>query len=267
METNTTIPRNSISNIVNKPASVFVVAFICLTVSFIAVASLSLTNLKQVIGNISIDRTEVTIADFARYVDSTGTITSAEKNGGGFVYANGWERKANWNWRTPFGTETNTKLPAVHITFDEAAAFCSWAGKRLPTDLEWVNAAHTETRVNPPAPFVQGKTYPYPTGMEPIGANCLDDCGKTTAIDFSAQLNRGVGPAPVATGAAGVNGLYDMGANVWEWTDTSSDSSKGTRGGSWWYGKQQMSREHQASKSRDMAAVYIGFRCVMDIKQ
>ncbi len=220
----------------------------------------------QVIGNLSFDRTEVSIADFAVYVKATGTITSAEKNGGGFVYANGWERKPNWNWRTPFGSATDSRLPAVHITFDEAAAFCRWASKRLPTDLEWENAAYTETRPNPPKPFIHGKTYPFPTGMESSGANCLEDCGETTAMDFSAQLNRGIGPAPVATSAAGVNGLFDMGANVWEWTDTNSDASKGTRGGSWWYGKTQMSREHKASKSRDMAAVYIGFRCVLDNK-
>jgi formylglycine-generating enzyme required for sulfatase activity len=230
------------------------------------VAIASSSNQMQVVGNLFFDLTEVNIADFAAYVEATDTITSAEKNGGGFVYANGWERKPNWNWRTPFGSAADSRLPAVHITFDEAAAFCRWAGKRLPNDLEWESAAYTETRPNPPEPFVLGKTYAFPTGMEPTGANCLDDCGETTAIDFSAQLNRGVGPALVATSAAGVNGLYDMGANVWEWTDIDSDSSKGTRGGSWWYGKTQMSHEHKASKSKDMAAVYIGFRCVLDNK-
>ena len=147
----------------------------------------------QVIGNLSFDLTEVSITDFAAYVEATGTITSAEINGGGFVYSSGWERKPNWNWRTPFGAATDTSLPAVHITFDEAAAFCRWAGKRLPTDIEWENAAYTETRPNPPEPFVRGKTYPFPTGMHPLGANCLDECGETTAIDFSEQLNRGVG--------------------------------------------------------------------------
>ena len=242
-----------------------VLAFVINTFLFSVVVA-SPVKQMQVVGNLSFDRTEVSIADFAVYVKATGTITSAEKNGGGFVYANGWERKLGWNWLTPFGAVTDSRLPAVHITYDEAVAFCRWASKRLPTDLEWENAAYTETRPNPPKPFIHGKTYPFPTGMEPSGANCLEDCGETTAMDFSAQLNRGIGPAPVATSAAGVNGLFDMGANVWEWTDTDSDASKGTRGGSWWYGKTQMSREHKASKSRDMAAVYIGFRCVIDNK-
>ena len=218
------------------------------------------------IGKILFDRTEVSIADFSNYVKATRIVTSAEKNGGGLVYENGWERKPGWNWKTPFGEVTDSRLPAVHINFDEAVAYCRWAGKRLPTDIEWQNAAYTESRLQPAAPFERGKTYTYPTGITPNGANCLNDCGKTTAIDFSAKLSRGIGPAPVATSAVGVNGLYDMGANVWEWTDIDNSISKGTRGGSWWYGKTQMSREHRATKPRNMAVVYIGLRCVRDTK-
>jgi formylglycine-generating enzyme required for sulfatase activity len=52
-----------------------------------------------------------------------------------------------------------------------------------------------------------------------------------------------------------------MGANVWEWVETDGVQEKGTRGGSWWYGATQMKASYQASKPRDMAAVYIGFRC------
>jgi formylglycine-generating enzyme required for sulfatase activity len=55
-----------------------------------------------------------------------------------------------------------------------------------------------------------------------------------------------------------------MGANVWEWVDTKSTASKGTRGGSWWYGKEQMKVNYVASKPRGMSAVYIGFRCAKD---
>jgi formylglycine-generating enzyme required for sulfatase activity len=233
------------------------------------------------IGKVLFDRTEVTIEDFSIYVAATKVITSSEKSGEGLVYGNGWERKPDWYWKKPFGTETNPKLPAVHITFDEAESYCQWAGKRLPTDIEWQNAAYTESRSQPPAGFEQGRTYPYPTGMTPIGANCLNDCGKTTALDFSAFINRGIGPAPVATSAVGVNGLYDMGANVWEWTvlgdkrndnhnitnqKTNQGANQGTRGGSWWYGKTQMSRDYNETKRRDLAVVYVGFRCARDIK-
>lgn len=216
------------------------------------------------IGDLLVDRTEVTIAEFAEYVSSTGTPTQAEKNGG-LVYDSGWTPMPGWYWQQPFGQKADANLPAVHITFDEAQAYCQWADKRLPTDNEWQRVAYTESRTQPEAPFTLGETYPYPTGLEPVGANCLNECGETSAIDYSAKLARGIGPAPVATSKVGVNGLYDMGANVWEWTDIDSDTQKGTRGGSWWYGSGPMQRDHRATKPRDMAVVYIGFRCVRDV--
>jgi len=75
-------------------------------------------------------------------------------------------------------------------------------------------------------------------------------------------LDHGAGHTPVATTTAGVNGLYDMGANVWEWVEIDDAETKGTRGGSWWYGARQMQADYIARKPRDMAVVYIGFRCV-----
>jgi sulfatase modifying factor 1 len=57
-----------------------------------------------------------------------------------------------------------------------------------------------------------------------------------------------------------------MGANLWEWVDEPAGDStdKRTRGGSWWYGAGPMKADHLASKQRDFAVVYIGFRCVHD---
>ena len=126
--------------------------------------------------------------------------------------------------------------------------------------------AGTERRPKPPAPFQTSRTYSYPTGDGPEGANCLGDCGKPPAIDYSAVLDRGRGHARAGTTRIGVNGLYDMGANAWEWVDTEGEAQKGTRGGSWWYGAAQMRVDHDASKPPDMAVVYIGFRCVKDLR-
>lgn len=219
----------------------------------------------QPLGAFSIDRTEVTIGQFSRYAAATGTITEAERAGGGLVYAAGWEQKTGWNWRTPFGTPGRADEPAVHITFDEAKAYCRWAEKRLPTEAEWIEAAYTERRASPTPPFSQNETYLYPTGETPEGANCLNDCGETRAIEHSDVLDRGRGHALAGSTRPGVNGLYDMGANVWEWVETGAGSEKGTRGGSWWYGAVQMRADYNATKPRDMAAVYIGFRCAKDM--
>ncbi len=105
----------------------------------------------QPIGTFEIDLTEVTISEFTRFAESTSLVTKAEREGGGLVYDAGWEKKAGWNWRAPYGVKGMANEPAVHITFDEAFAYCKWAGKRLPTESEWIKAAYTEMRKAPPA--------------------------------------------------------------------------------------------------------------------
>jgi formylglycine-generating enzyme required for sulfatase activity len=59
----------------------------------------------------------------------------------------------------------------------------------------------------------------------------------------------------------GVNGLYDMGGNVWEWVDGGSGNERITRGGSWWYGEGPMRADHLAMKDASFSVVYIAFRC------
>ncbi len=213
------------------------------------------------VGQFEIDRTEVTVGAYREFVGATSTVTAAEKAGGGQVYEAGWVQKPGWTWQAPYGSPARDDEPAVHVTFFEAKAYCEWRGGRLPTDREWVEAAYTERRADPPRPFRTGLTYPYPTGETPEGANCLEDCGPSPGLDSSAVLTRGIGHAPAGTTKAGVNGLHDMGANVWEWVDGDHGGQKITRGGSWWYGAHQMHRQHLASKPADTAVVYIGFRC------
>ncbi len=219
-------------------------------------------------GGAIIDRTEVTIGAFAEYVDATGTVTGAERSGG-MVFEAGWVTRPGWNWRTPYGVESAPEEPAVHITFDEAAAYCRWRGGRLPTREEWISNAYTEHRDAPPPPFIAGRTYPYLKGDSPVGANCLRDCGAATGNpvgkpDYSPFLMRGYGHARTGSTRAGVNGIYDMGANVWEWVISGDGPQQATMGGSWWYGAAQMKADYGATKPRDMAVVYIGFRCISD---
>ena len=214
---------------------------------------------------IPIDNKEVSISDFQEFASQTGLTTKAEMEGG-FVYENGWVIKPEWNWKTPYGEQSHPDEPAVHITYDEAQAYCKWKGKRLPTRGEWINYAYTEHRPSHPE-YEKGITYTYPTGDSPEGANCLNACGNPkgnpdSKKDFSPMLMRGHGHARVGTTKQGINGLYDMGANVWEWALISPEAQiQATMGGSWWYGSEQMQADYGATKARDMAAVYIGFRC------
>jgi formylglycine-generating enzyme len=241
-------------------------------------ATLSITSFAQTtnpaqidwqrITDFSIARTETTVAQFRRFVSATKFVTLAEKNGGGEVYENGWVKKAGWNWQTPFGNAKRAAddEPAAHIAFDEAQAFCKWSGGDLPTDRQWLAAAYSEHRANPSSGFERGKTYPFPTGNAATGAQCLGDCGgavKARAINHNAVLLRGDGHARTGTTAQGVNGLYDMGGNLWEWVDEPMGASreKRTRGGSWWYGGAQMKADYLQSKPVGTTVVYIGFRC------
>lgn len=201
------------------------------------------------VGPLLFHRTEVTIAQFVRFAQATGTVTRAEREGGGFEYVGGWQRRPGWTWRTPDGVPASDALPAVHLTHAEAEAYCRWAGGRLPSAAEWARAAYTEQRDPAPAPWVRGTTYPYPTGTTPQGAN-------TSGADTWPRA------APAGATTAGVNGLFDMGANVWEWVSDARGAERRTMGGSWWYGPEQMRADVNAWKAADFYAVYIGFRCV-----
>lgn len=183
------------------------------------------------------------------------------------VYESGWVTKPDWRWRQPCGIPSDPKEPAVHINFDEAKIFCKWRGKRLPTRQEWVRYVYTEMRNDPAPPFVFGRTYPYLTGDSANGVNCLNAFSEANSNpiekrDFSNHLTRGDGHALVGTTRVGVNCLFEMGANVWEWASIGHEHMATTMGGSWWYGATQMTANYGATKPRDMATIYIGFRCI-----
>jgi formylglycine-generating enzyme len=218
------------------------------------------------IGNLEWDLHEVTVATVKIYAEKTGFVSSGEREGGSFIYESGWTRKSQWNWRQPFGIEAKNNEPAVHLNFHEAKAICSFFGKRLPTDSEWSSAAFLEQRITPTQPFTKGKRYTYPHGDTPKNSHCLNGCAGLKGTAPSGSLWRGHGHVPVMTTQAGVNGLYDMGGNAWEWVDTAIGSEKVTRGASWWYGPENQLESNLASKSPDTKVAYVGFRCVRDVQ-
>jgi formylglycine-generating enzyme required for sulfatase activity len=202
-----------------------------------------------------IDQTEVTVGDFTRYATQNALQTAAQKDGGGYEYRLGWQQRPGWTYQTPFGQAAKPDEPAVHVSWFEADQYCRSQGGRLPTRDQWTLAAYTETRANPAPPFETGRTYQYPTGVTGAGANTVGDEDGWPRH------------APVASFAPGVNGLYDMGANVWEWLEDAQGTDRLTAGGSWWYSPSKMQANGMQYKAADFYAVYVGFRCVYDRAQ
>lgn len=242
--------------------STVIVSGFFLTVSTAVVAQSPAIGSAARAHGIEWDLHEVTIGQVKKMAQATNFVSRAEKEGGGYIYEIGWTKKPNWNWRQPFGVAGKDNEPAVHLTFDEAQSICKFFGKRLPTDAEWVAAAYQEQRENPAAGFVKGKRYAYPNGDSAKASHCLSDCGNYAGTAPKGALTRGVGHVPVMSTPAGVNGLYEMGGNAWEWVDTGRGDERITRSSSWWYGAERQRESDVATKPRDTRVGYIGFRCV-----
>jgi len=186
-----------------------------------------------------IDAYEVTNADFAAFVQATGYQT----------YREGQGSQQNWHWAFKEGKDNH---PVVFVTFDDAQAFCDWAGKRLPTEFEWEKAARG------PENFI------YPWGNE-------YDATKLNGKDSGLRQTTSVGSYP-----ANGYGVFDMAGNVKEWIDSPylaypgsnykdphySASYRGIRGGGWFdEAKYVLSTNRNGGDPKITANDDIGFRC------
>lgn len=171
--------------------------------------------------------TAVTNAEFAAFVQSTGYATDAERYGWTFVFAGFLPRRfpptraaagASWwrqvheaDWRHPEGPGSGLRgrqdHPVVHVSHDDALAYCRWAGARLPTEAEWEFAARGG---------LTGKPYPWGDEREPGGEHRMN-VWQGSFPDRNTAADGYVGTCPVDAFPPNGYGLYNTTGNVWEW--------------------------------------------------
>lgn len=154
---------------------------------------------------------EVSNALFYEFVIATNYLTLAEINGGSYIFdsnfhdqdsarlkdAPWWKFQHNASWKNPNGKQAidvkNSFLPVTHIAYEDACAFCTWKGMRLPSEIEREYVAQKDNNSNNFNHW-QGN-FPY----------------QNTVLDGFETL------APIGSFPAGKLGFYDLRGNVWEW--------------------------------------------------
>ncbi|HEV8628807.1 MAG TPA: SUMF1/EgtB/PvdO family nonheme iron enzyme [Thermoanaerobaculia bacterium] len=210
-----------------------------------------------------IDRHEVTNRQFARFVAATGYRTTAEREGGGWVFRGGtrdWQYVAGADWRHPLGPGSSLagggEYPAVLVSWYDARAFSGWTGGRLPSEWEWEAAARAGGATD------QGAAAAAEAGRANVWQGRWPQRNLLADGFFYA--------APVGSFASDRLGLYDLIGNVWEWTASAyaaGDSRPVARGGSWFCSRRYCSSYRPGFRGKcpaDHAFNNVGFRCARD---
>ena len=178
-----------------------------------------------------LDATTVTNAQFAEFVEATGYRTEAERFGWSYVFhllvpdkikrklrgarevqgLQWWIGVEGAFWNKPEGPGSNIKKrldhPVVHVSWNDAAAYAKWAGKRLPTEAEWEFAAR--------GGLVQ-KRYAWGDELTPNGKHMCNIWQGAFPRRNTAEDGY-VGTAPAQSFSRNGYGFYNMAGNVWEW--------------------------------------------------
>lgn len=198
----------------------------------------------------------VTGAQFAAFARATSYQTEAEIFGWSYVFhkhltseakraaqgvaggASWWIGVAGARWDRPEGPGSNLKkredFPVVHVSWNDAQAFCAWAGVRLPTETEWEYAARGG---------LERQIFPWGDELTPQGKKGQAEHrmnvwqGKFPDLDTGQDGWKGL--APARSFSPNGFGLYNLTGNAWEWCDDwfftprhREESQKVTRGGS-----------------------------------
>jgi formylglycine-generating enzyme required for sulfatase activity len=242
----------------------------------------------------AIGATTVTVRQFAAFTEATGYRTIAEREGWSFVFAGllpdrfpptrgvaaapWWRQVFGADWRHPEGPQSDVSRredhPVVHVSWDDAQAFCAWAGVRLPTEAEWEYAARGGTQ---DTPFWWGKE------LTPGGKHAMNVWqGQFPLKNTAADGYRGTAPADAF--APNPFGLFNVSGNVWEWcadwfdagyyavsprenpTGPADGTARVMRGGSYLCHRSYCNRyriDARSSNTLDSTAGNIGFRVVV----
>jgi formylglycine-generating enzyme required for sulfatase activity len=177
----------------------------------------------------TIDKTEVMASAYGACVN-TGTCTKPKTGG-----------SCNW------GKSGRGDHPINCVDWIQAKAYCSWAGKRLPTEQEWEKAARG----------TDGRKYPWGNQSASCARAVMND-GGTGCGDNKTW--------PVGSKPSGASpyGAQDMAGNVWEWTSDWYDSKKKgrvLRGGSWGYDARRVRASSRGRYYPAFRSNSYGFRC------
>lgn len=252
---------------------------------------------KIKIDSFLMDRHTVTNREFREFVEKTGYVTEAEEFRWSFVFhlflspslkaksrpvpnTPWWFGVMGADWKHPQGPASSLdgleNHPVVHISWNDAAAYASWAGKRLPTEAEWEYAARGG---------LNQKKYPWGDELTPGGEH---QCNIWQGVfpQQNTQEDGFAGTAPADSFTPNGYGLYNMSGNVWEWcsdwfsksihdrggrtnpTGPKAGETKVMRGGSYLCHESYCNRYRVAARTSntvDSSSGHLGFRCAADL--